>query len=761
MNRILKFISFIIFSLILTLPISAELPQEVKAIWVTRWDYTSPDDIRKIIDNASNHHFNMILFQVRGNGTVYYPSKHEPWAEILGSSDPGWNPLQEAIKYAKNQNIQLHAWINVYPAWRGIDPPSNPDHFYNTHPDWLMVDADGKSMQLSSHYVWNNPANPEVQSHLTKIVLELAEIPGLDGVHFDYFRYPGPGYSFDDKTLKTFYDVNKRQPSESTKLWNQYRRDGITNWLRNVYHKIKHKKPNFQISSAVIGDYDLGTKVFFQDSHQWLTEGIIDFIFPMTYTNDIRMLQRWLLRHAIHQRRERIFPGLMVYPDMELLQNEIQLVRDKGFAGFSVFAYRSLFPNHQAIEKISVLQPNIRSSSTPDQVEKPATGIVISEIRWFPEHPSDDDSIRIVCKIEGLKNNSPNQAFLIWKAESSKNSPPRLNMVRMKSKPQYWYSKSKIPPQKTGETILLRAFVGNPNKNIKRMIASDRRTIIIDVNKSEYKSEGKFGPLLTLVTRGVVDLNNRAWLLEPGKGIRIIEADGTEASFSPVNSFTDADGDSQNFTIVSGITLLPNNTIAVTVLKNSIPILLTNNQVQSSLSMKFQMPISGVDLASSSDGILYILNIDGWVILNPIGIKIGKEPFPQIHTVNNIAVSADGRHVFVACRTEGAVHHWIGFASENTASYKQVQDLDVFNISLGSVTIGANGFIYLAETPSGIVRILDQNLNIFDILSKGKPGLTAPRLVLPSSDSSFLYVIETGGTTPIRMRKFLKIKTTL
>ena len=210
--------------------------------------------------------------------------------------------------------MQLHAWINVYPAWRGIDPPIHPDHVYNVHPDWLMVDADGKTMKLN---VWNNPSHPEVQSHITKIVLELAEIPGLDGVHFDYFRYPGPGYSFDDKTLKDFYEINKKQP-KSSKLWNQYRRDGITNWLRNVYHKIKDKKPGFQISAAVIGDYDLGPIVFFQDSHQWLSEGIIDFIFPMTYTNDIRMLLRWLLRHAIHQSRERIYPGLMIYPDMEL-----------------------------------------------------------------------------------------------------------------------------------------------------------------------------------------------------------------------------------------------------------------------------------------------------------------------------------------------------------------------------------------------------------------------------------------------------------
>lgn len=756
MDRILKLASFIILYSILPLSISGKQIQEVRAIWVTRWDYASIEDIRKIINNVADYHFNTVIFQVRGNATVYYPSKFEPWAEALGSADPGWNPLQEAIKQAKRRNLQLHAWMNVYPAWRGVEKPIHPDQVYNVYPEWQMVDANQKTMELNSHYVWNNPSIYGVQKHLENIVLELADTPGLDGIHFDYFRYPGPGFSYDDRTLKSFFDLHKIKPSEATKIWNQYRRDGITNWLRNVYQKVKAKRPGFQFSSAVIGDYDLGPKVFFQDSHQWLTEGIIDFIFPMTYTNDVDMLRRWLLRHGIHQRKERIYPGLMAYPDLDLLKNEIQLVRNFGFDGFSVFAYRSLFPNHQAIEEIETLQSILVSPVVLPALKDETSGKVISEVRWFPQNPTEDDSIRIVCKIDGLQKQSEYQAFLIWKAVSSDFISPRKNLVRMKSKPEYWYSSAKIPPQHAGETILLRAFVSEPNENIKQAIASDRYSMIISKKESKYKYDGEFGPLVTLVTRGVMDLNNRAWLLEPGNGIRVIEENGLEASFSPLGSFIDSNGDPQSFKTAAGIALLPENTIAISVMKDSIPILIANSQVQSSLLTKFELPILGVDLAASNKGSLFILSLDGWIVLNPEGDKIGHVSFPSIHTVNNIAVSEDGGDVFVACRTEGAVHHWVGSVSENYASYKQVQDLDVFNMSLGAAIMGRDGMLYLAETASGIIRILDQNLDLADILAGDRPGLSAPRLALPSSDNLSLLIFEAGGTTPIRMQRWVE-----
>jgi len=60
----------------------------VRAIWVTRWDYRTADDVKKIVHNCGSLGMNTILFQVRGNGTVFYPLCIEPWAEEFD-----WNRL--------------------------------------------------------------------------------------------------------------------------------------------------------------------------------------------------------------------------------------------------------------------------------------------------------------------------------------------------------------------------------------------------------------------------------------------------------------------------------------------------------------------------------------------------------------------------------------------------------------------------------------------------------------------------------------------
>ena len=87
---------------------------ERAALWVPRFDYSTPEDVKQIIKNASSIGFTDVFFQVRGNGTVFYPSDLEPWAHDLHGGDleklgknPGWNPLQLAAEQAAYHNINF------------------------------------------------------------------------------------------------------------------------------------------------------------------------------------------------------------------------------------------------------------------------------------------------------------------------------------------------------------------------------------------------------------------------------------------------------------------------------------------------------------------------------------------------------------------------------------------------------------------------------------------------------------------------------
>ena len=72
-----------------------------KAIWVTRWDYKTEQDIVDLMENIDKAGFDTVLFQVRGNATVFYPSAMEPWAEEFNHQDPGFDPLEAACREAR------------------------------------------------------------------------------------------------------------------------------------------------------------------------------------------------------------------------------------------------------------------------------------------------------------------------------------------------------------------------------------------------------------------------------------------------------------------------------------------------------------------------------------------------------------------------------------------------------------------------------------------------------------------------------------
>ena len=260
---------------------------EVRAIWVTRWDYRSAGDIRTIIQNCKSLGLNRIYFQVRGRSDAFYRSSHEPWAEELGGMDPGFDPLTIAVSEAGKNAMQLHAWANVLAGWKGKVPPENKTHLYHTHPDWFLTDRAGKTWRSSSHYSMLNPCNPEVRKHLVAVLGDLVARYKIDGLHLDYIRFvfPDPDKKgqvpYDNKTLRAFRNETKGFPSRYPALWDEFRRKAIDAVVRDISRAARAARPRCVVSAAVIRDISRGRKVFFQDSPTWIRSGWIDDVLPM------------------------------------------------------------------------------------------------------------------------------------------------------------------------------------------------------------------------------------------------------------------------------------------------------------------------------------------------------------------------------------------------------------------------------------------------------------------------------------------------
>jgi hypothetical protein len=160
---------------------------------------------------------------------------------------------------------------------------------YNLHPEWLCADWNGTPMPLNNDYVTFSPGNPEVTQHVHNVAMDVVERYDVDGVHFDYIRYPRDVYSRDFVTDSLFFEQYGKYPDEDVEKWKNWQRDRITFFVQDFYHAATAIKPMLKVSAAVIGRYDSPSSgwdaynVVYQDARKWASWGIMDYLAPMIY----------------------------------------------------------------------------------------------------------------------------------------------------------------------------------------------------------------------------------------------------------------------------------------------------------------------------------------------------------------------------------------------------------------------------------------------------------------------------------------------
>ena len=354
---------------------------EVRALWVIRTALGSADQVRAMVEQAAAGGFNTLLVQVRGRGDALYASAHEPRAESL-PDDPAYDPLQVTIEAARARGLAVHAWVNTHLVWGPAAPPRSPEHLVNAHPGWLAVPrslgrelydhdphAAGYVERLLAHAaesrhlegLFTSPSHPAVQERVRQVWVDLARNYDLDGIHFDYVRFPSPEFDYSRGALERFaawvkprlagarfvslaaaaqqdpYALAEALPE----YWNVFRRDSVTALVRRVYQAVKALRPELVVSAAVLPDRRRAREERFQAWTAWLADGILDVAVPMAYTEDPDQFRDWIARaRAAAGSGARLWAGIGAYKNPvagTLLQ--VDHARREGAGGVVVFAY--------------------------------------------------------------------------------------------------------------------------------------------------------------------------------------------------------------------------------------------------------------------------------------------------------------------------------------------------------------------------------------------------------------------------------------
>lgn len=346
-----------------------------RAVWVVRQAYRSPDEIAELMEKCQQAGINTVLFQVRGNGTLFCRSRIEPLAYEYRNGDPGFDPLEVACQEAHRRGMALHAWVNVTPAWRGAEAPSDPDQLYNAHPEWFLYDQKGRRQPLSPNfYVSLNPCLPEVREYLSKVFSELVRNYPIDGLHMDYIRFPveespkGSDYPYDRQTLELYSKTTGLQPRDNATAWTHWRTAQVTELVREINASTRRIRPGLRITASCAPEIEQARKRYFQDGPGWLREKLIDLVFVMNYTGDNETFSN---RQATWKRavgRAWVAAGIsLTIPASKSSATTIQQIRmaDQWGHGFALFSAGSLFSDSPRARALwEELVPVLRSSGT-------------------------------------------------------------------------------------------------------------------------------------------------------------------------------------------------------------------------------------------------------------------------------------------------------------------------------------------------------------------------------------------------------------
>ncbi len=342
--------------------------REVRAVWLTTlsgldWPKakaTSEEGRKKqkeelcdILDQLQSCGINAVFLQTRVRGSVIYPSQMEPWDIALTGQfdkDPGYDPLSFAIEETHRRGMELHAWVVTIPCFKIASAAKmGKKCLTKTHPQWLIKHSD-------SYYF--DPGVPEVAGYLSDLCCEIVKKYDVDGLHFDYIRYPEKAESFSDS--KTYREYGKKQDKAA------WRRNNITSIVQRIYRDVKDLKPWIRVSCSPVGKYNdisrysaRGWSAFgtvHQDAQGWLRQGIMDMLCPMMYfTGDhfYPFASDW----QENSYGRTVAPGLGIYMmhpkekdwDFGVIQRELCYLRQEGLQGQTYFRSRFLTDNTKGL----------------------------------------------------------------------------------------------------------------------------------------------------------------------------------------------------------------------------------------------------------------------------------------------------------------------------------------------------------------------------------------------------------------------------
>ncbi len=273
-------------------------------------------------------------------GAAHYRSGVVPGSHIFKTYG---DQIESCVEAARKSGVEVHAWKVCWNLGN------------NGSRAWIKsLEKEGR-LQRSVKGItldWLCPSHPENVTMEVEAVADLVRRYKINGVHLDYVRYPDSASCYcEGCRLRFERDIGKSvsgwPASAATgrfrEEFRKWRTGQITDFVRRVRSETRRINPDVKLSAAVYSTYPVCARSVGQDWGFWLREGLVDFVVPMNYAQDMASFNEMLTRQAaLPGSKDRIYTGIGVTTSESRLAadqviDQIAMARRLGLRGFVLF----------------------------------------------------------------------------------------------------------------------------------------------------------------------------------------------------------------------------------------------------------------------------------------------------------------------------------------------------------------------------------------------------------------------------------------
>ena len=315
-------------------------PGEFRAVWCHSpfgvegytWDQAA--------EQLARNGFTAIVPNMLWAGLAHYPSRVLP---VDPSVQTRGDQIDLCLKAARRFGLEVHVWkVN-------FNLSNAPGEFVDRLRRERRLQADRNGREV----VWLCPSHPANIALERDSMLEVARNYAVDGIHFDYIRYPDGAACYCAGCRERFEEgigrAAARWPADVLRGgplyadYQQFRRDNISRLVQSVADEARRARPGLKISAAVFANWPACREEIGQDWGRWVEQGWLDFVCPMNYTeSNAEFRTRTLVHREAVAGRVPLVSGIGASaPGLEPCQviDQVLITRQEGSSGFILFNY--------------------------------------------------------------------------------------------------------------------------------------------------------------------------------------------------------------------------------------------------------------------------------------------------------------------------------------------------------------------------------------------------------------------------------------